>query len=477
METTPVTKHRIVGIVLFILVFILLSRTPLDADLWWHLRAGQAMWQERTILLADRFSYTVPGIRWFNAFWVSEILLFLLYELGGYFALAGFVSLTAAVTFVHLFERLPGNQIINGLVIMLSALTAAPIWGPRPQIISFLMVALLDRWLEQDKNLPYWMLVPFFALWANLHGGWIWGFLLLSAQIVGSLMNALQQETRENRTQYLKRTGSLMLWSALSVPAVGVNPNGIEIWKLPFQQVNVSMQIQEWLSPDFHRLDFHPLLWMVFALLGTASFARGVNSWSRLLKVIGFAYLTFVAQRNIALFAIVAAPLLSEWLNATLQIVTRKHPVGSPKDLPKRLTIPLNTSIIILLAAFAIGRLYTLTLPPAVKANYPAGAINWLKTNRPEGRLFNSYNWGGYILWNLPDYPVFIDGRADMYGSNLIAQWQDVANGRENALEILDSWDVNTILMEPGWPILAVLEKEGWTIAYQDELSLVLLRK
>lgn len=477
METKPARQNRIVEIVIFLLTFILLSRTPLDADLWWHLRAGQVMWEDRTILLVDQFSYTVPGIDWTNAFWASEIFLFIIFKLGGYFAIASFVSLTGAVTFGFLYKTLHGNQVINGLIILLSVLTAAPIWGPRPQIVSFLLLTFLDRWLEEGKNIPLWVLVPFFALWANLHGGWIWGFLLLLAQIAGSLINVLQQETRELKIQILKRTGSLMLWSALSAGAIGLNPNGIEIWKLPFQQVNVSMQIQEWLSPNFHRLDFHPLLWMVFALLVTAPFARGANSWTQLLKVIGFAYLAFVAQRNIALFAIVAAPLLSEWSNAAIQIATRKYPVSSPKDLPKPLTIPLNTSITILLAAIAIGRLYTLTLPPAVEANYPAGAINWLKTNRPEGRLFNSYNWGGYILWKLPTYPVFIDGRADMYGSNLISQWQDVANGRENASQILNTWRVNTILLEPGWPIINILEKESWEIAYQDELSVVLLRK
>jgi hypothetical protein len=62
--------------------------------------------------------------------------------------------------------------------------------GPRPQILSFLMLALLDLGLDRLRNEPRlrsftWMLAPFFILWANLHGGFIWGFLLLGAFMAG----------------------------------------------------------------------------------------------------------------------------------------------------------------------------------------------------------------------------------------------------------------------------------------------------
>ena len=186
------------------------------------------------------------------------------------------------------------------IILLLTAITAAPIWGPRPQIISFLFVAILDYWLDKRGSHP-WILVPLFALWANLHGGWIWGFLLLLAHIAGNLINLLSAPSEE-KTALWQKAKRLLGWSALAMLAVGLNPNGLALWKLPFEQVNVSMQIQEWLSPDFHRLDFHPFLWILFLLLLAAPLA-GKPNWPRLFKVIGFAYLTFVAQRNIALFA------------------------------------------------------------------------------------------------------------------------------------------------------------------------------
>ena len=91
METQKPYIKRLIGVITFILVFLLFSRTPADADLWWHLRAGQTMWVQKSILLADPFSFTRLGMPWVNAFWLSEILFYALYRIGGYFALAAFV--------------------------------------------------------------------------------------------------------------------------------------------------------------------------------------------------------------------------------------------------------------------------------------------------------------------------------------------------------------------------------------------------
>jgi hypothetical protein len=488
MENNDKQLNSLLTGVTFILVFFLLSRTPLDADMWWHLRAGQDMWEQKQILLADRYSYTRPGAPWVNAFWLSEIILFLLYNLGGYFALAMFVSIMGALTFHIVYQRLSGNPFVKSLIVILAVLTVAPIWGPRPQIISFFFIALLDaplsspifdenggRW-RGGKPRPLWIFIPFFAIWSNLHGGWIWGFLLLAAQLVGMILELILEPSREIKISIWREARNLLGWSMLAAFAVGINPNGLAIWKLPFQQVNVSLQIQEWLSPDFHRLDFHPMLWMIFLLVMTAPFSGKPVNWPQLIKVIGFAYLTFVAQRNIAVFAIVAVPLLSDWTNSTLHILGVKNRIPRTPSLNPRLTVILNALILISLSAATIGNIFLISRPARIDENYPVKAIDWIKTNRPNGNLFNSYNWGGHILWNLPEYPVFIDGRADLYGSELIGQWHDVVQGRENALQILDDWKVNIVLLEPGWPIVRILELDGWKIAYRDEKSVVFLR-
>lgn len=464
--------EKLVWTVTLLSIFLLLTRTPVDADVWWHLRAGQVMWESRTLLLQDVFSYTVIGAPWVNAFWLSEIFLFFLYALGGYFALTIFVAGTGALTFFIISRQINVNPFVGAFIVILASITAAPIWGPRPQLFSFLLVALLDFWLS-DSGRPRWVLTPLFALWANLHGGWIWGFLLLGAHAAGLGIHLLTSaDERPTRWRELR---SLLGWTALSALAVGLNPNGLSIWLLPFQQVTVSMEIQEWLSPDFHRIDFHPMLWMLFLLMLTAPFAPKPLNWGQVFKALGFAYLTFVAQRNIALFAITAAPLLASWTHTALQPLVSRPP-QSTRDLPIHWRQGINALLVGLLTMAALLNAWQVSRPEQVDENYPLGAVNWLRENRPTGRLFNSYNWGGYLIWALPEYPVFIDGRADLYGNDLLDQWHSVVNNRQESLAILDKWQVKTILLEPGWPVIDTLLTQGWAIAYKDATAIILIR-
>lgn len=472
MDKKNIFFQRLLVFTSIMLIFIVFTRPPIDADVWWHLRAGQTMIEQKHILLEDIYSYTRTGETWVNAFWVSEVVLYIFYSIGGYFGLTLFVSLIGAATFYLLSRRSNGNPFTNGLALILCALAAAPIWGPRPQIISFFIIALLDLWLSSKR--PHWWLPILFAIWANIHGGWIWGFLLIAAHIAGNVITVVTEP--EERSIIWKETRSLIFWTVISSLAIAINPNGISLWKLPFQQVDVSMQIQEWLSPDFHRIDFHPFLWVLFLLLLLSPFAPKRPAWGQIIKVLGFSYLTFVAQRNIAVAAIVASPLLADWMNSALQRFTTEKKLTSQSNLPISIRVILNTVLIISLFAASLGNVYLSSLPEKVDKNYPVEATEWIKLNHPQGKLFNSYNWGGYLLWTLPEYPVFIDGRADLYGNELLAQWQDVINARENAEAILDDWRVNIIFVEPYWDIVPVLKDKGWTVAYEDAISIILIR-
>lgn len=316
----------------------------------------------------------------------------------------------------------------------------------------------------------------FFALWANIHGGWIWGFLLLAAHIGGLAMSHISAEAEDKSSIWLE-IKSLSGWTVISALAIGLNPNGLSIWALPFEQVNVSLQIQEWLSPDFHRIDFHPFLWMIFLLVLISPFQSRVPHWTGFFKVLGFAYLTFVAQRNIALFAITAVPLLADWSNRTLSALKKVAPTASPANNSSKFKMIINSLMVLILALIALGNAFVVSQPAEVDKNYPINAIRWMQDNAPQGRLFNAYNWGGYILWNLQDYPVFIDGRADLYGNEIISEWQSVMNAQDNALTILDNWEVNTVFVESHAPIVQLLEINDWKIVFQDDLAVILVRE
>ena len=474
-------NHLIISIAL-LLVFILLSRTPADADMWWHLRSGEEMVTQGEILLKDIFSYTRYGVDRVNAYWVAAILIYLVFKAGSYFALAGFVAFMALATFGVVTRQMRGPAFLRALLIILAAVTAAPIWSPRPQLFSFLFLAILDYWLSKTKkkvNTHFWPLIPFFAFWANLHGGYVWGILLLIATLFGETINRVMNRKGAVFPEAHKK---LFFYTVFSFIAILFNPNGFNLWWLPFRTLGVSPGIQEWLSPDFHQISFHPMLWMLFLLiLALANTGRKLN-FSDLFKVLGFTYMTFVSQRNIAPFAIILLPVLSRELSylwdeeiapRMVQLAQRLKASSMPQELPLKLTRFINGILISLILFAALENLYLLTRPDKVDALYPRAAVQWIKENQPEGALFNSYNWGGYLIWNLREYPVFIDGRADLYGEEMIGQWKQVTNGGEAAQQILNEWDVKLILLEPSWAVVNELSEQGWELYYEDDMSVI----
>lgn len=451
--------------------------------MWWHLRAGHDMWQSKSILLTDTFSFTRAGQPWVNAFWVSEIIMYLVFRLGGFFGITVLVAGVGAVTFYLLYQRTTNGGFISALIILLAALAAAPVWGPRPQIFSFLLLAVLDGWLERSQKYnsrTFWLLIPFFALWANIHGGWIWGFLLLAAHITGSVINNLAAISKRADAMWTYPT-ALTLWTLGATLAVGVNPNGIGIWRLPFQTVNVSMQIQEWASPDFHQLQLQPFLWMFLLLLISAVIAKPGTDWAALIKITGFACLAFVSQRNMAPFAILAAPILANWTHVAIKnleihdfLPAALQPI---KPFPRSVIVSLNVGIISVLALTALGRAYFLSTSDKVNQGIPYEAMNWIRMNPPGGNLFNSYNWGGYLEWTFPQMPVFIDGRADLYGEDLIAQWWAVVRGTPQGFSILDQWRIQMVILEPDWPIVRLLPASNWREVYRDKMAVIFTRE
>ena len=373
---------------LFILTLLLVSlitlRTPADADMWWHLSAGRAMWENGEILMQDIFSYTRGGEPWTNAFWISDLLMYGFQSLGSFFAIALGVSLMAALTMAVVYKHAKSPLPIRVGVIILATLVASPLWTPRPQLVSFFLLAVLDYFLsrkDESLNKPFWLLLPLFALWPNFHGGFIFGFLLLVAFIAGKLLEPFIQTFDDWRVD-LTRLIPLVGFAILGAFAVGLNPNGLAIWKLPFYTVDVSLAIQEWHSPDFHRFDLHPILWLLFLVIIALGLSSKKISLFDLLKTLGFAYMTFYSQRSMVLFAIIAAPVAARYLAVVWEDL-KSAPIGlwmahlqgnsTNKPLPVRLTKIINLTIISLIFALILFRAFTLSLPMMVYQTFPQG--------------------------------------------------------------------------------------------------------
>jgi hypothetical protein len=208
-----------------------------------------------------------------------------------------------------------------------------------------------------------------------------------------------------------------------------------------------------------------------------------------LVLVLLFAYSGFLAQRNIGPFAIVAMPVLSRALWQTLVQLrlfgttettggeVSKPDEGFPVLFRPKWQRRINLTVVLLLATLAVLKLVWVTEPGSVNLQisqgFPSGAMNYLKVNHPKGEFFNEYNWGGYLIFNLPEYRVYVDGRTDLFGDEILLEWEQVVKGDDGWKEILAKWDIHLVLLQPDRPLVKLLADAGWELLYSDKVAVL----
>jgi hypothetical protein len=165
-----------------------------------------------------------------------------------------------------------------------------------------------------------------------------------------------------------------------------------------------------------------------------------------------------------------------EWLSLIPKQIGRFYKSKQSKPFPVLFATMLNMLIVGVLIFVIAMRAYLVSTTQQVHNGLPLKAVEWIRAHQPEGRMFNAYNWGGYLQWELPEYPVFIDGRADLFGEKTIGDWWRIVNATGEGLALLDLWHVKFVLLEPGWPIADRLTENGWRVLYVDDTAIILGR-
>jgi hypothetical protein len=479
---------RLILLIAFISLWAMSMRTPADTDMYWHLRTGQYILQTHTIPSTDPFSSTMFGQPWIDVQWLSQIILYATYAIGGPAALAFLVAALVVLAFVFIWKQMDGGIFLRAGVLILAATTAAIVWTPRPQMATFVLTAVVSyslylyKWKQIDR---LWLLPPLFILWINLHGGYIAGFIVLGAYLVGELLNNLLAHAgllkRVDHPEFIdwRRWRKLLIVTLVSVAALLINPFTTNALLLPFKTVNIgALQnfIEEWAPPDFHQLAQQPMLWLLLLTVCAVAWSSRRLDLTQALLLIIFAYMTFLARRNIGLFALICAPILMQHLQA----LWAKSPWADRHLSRGQLTLNWLLLLAVSLAA-SIAIIYPVL--PGVQARVehdrlPVAAADWIIQHRPAGLMFNSYNWGGYFVWRLwPDYPVFVDGRTDVYNTFLSEYTQAIFLQPDYAT-VFDRHHIGFIVIEQNSALATVLaQTDRWQLAYRDEQAAIFIRR
>ncbi|MFI5110866.1 MAG: hypothetical protein ACHP78_18750 [Terriglobales bacterium] len=392
-----------------------------------------------------------------------------------------FAALITAAGFMLLYRRCPGKPHWAAAATVLGALASAPAWGVRPQMFTFALASLLLWLLDTGQQRPWRLLwiPPLFLLWLNLHAGFALGPALLLAYGLGWLWEVATGETPwpEARPTLIRLLLLLLACGAL----VPFNPSGAQLYRYPLDVLHSTGMrafIVEWLSPDFHQPRFWPLL-LICLLLTIACRSSRLRPKARVLvPLLGTFLAALDAVRHIPIFVLLAMPAIAAALPAASS--SWRLGRGRPAPAGHNYRGAFHAAVLILMAVFAAVRWQSLVRHQAATEAelFPQQAVEFLRSEGSHRRLFAYYDWGGYVIWKLyPRERVFVDGRADLYGDDLIAQFKTAVELRRGWQKVLEEHGVEAVLIPTSSPLAQALARQPhWVVRYRDPKATVLLR-
>lgn len=447
-----------------------------DSDMPWHIVSGQVMLQTGDVIRGDLFSHTLPGVLRPHHEWGTQVMFGALYNLFGHVG-PQMMSVFFTVTAVYLsFRLMRGNLSVRLFMALLAIVVTPTLVMARPQGWMLIFSLVLTSIVLYRKPSPRW--IPLIMLvWINIHGGWMTGYLVLGAGIFGETVRLV-----------LRRGGdaawwrSLTLWTAVSVPLLWVNPYGFDqIWVFfdTFTQAARPF-ITEW-NP-LGLISINGSAYIALLYIGAVTLIGKYRSigLTEALLLIGFAVWSLTTARITILYALIAPVILAPHVTAFAErVVPRLMLRDYALDRPLRVggVVAVTMSALALLIGWV--NLQPANLREVLRGgNYPVDAVDFLRAElesgqSPQRELFNDYNWGGYLIFHLPEYPVFIDTRADLYDGFFLTYF--------DALRDLSDWralfaqcDIGTVLLFPTAPLAKALRADAaWRIVYEDERSVI----
>ena len=475
---TKITFRHIFPLAFFLMIFALAVRQSafIDPDLWWHLQTGQDIVASRAIPQTDIYSFTKAGSEWVTHEWLSEVVIYAIYRASGWagllVAFAGFI--TAA--FYLVYRRCKGKPYVAAFAILLAVAASSPLFGVRPQMITLLLastfIAFLTSYSNDGKSRRLFWMVPLMLLWVNLHAGFALGLGLIGLYLISVAL--------DRKFDLIPRLLVTLIACAAVVP---LNPNGFRMFSYPLETLrspSMATFIQEWASPNFHQPMFLPLALYLFLLVAVLALSskRLRASEVFLLFITGLAALR--SARHIPIFALITAPMFAQQVWELMLDRGWQLRLTAPQGSEPR-TAALFALLLLLAPAvldFALIKHFVTNQSVYEAKNYPQAAVNFLESKKLPGPIFNRYGWGGYLIRRFHGaYPVYIDGRADVYGDQFMYEAFNTYDGGTGWFEPLDRLSIRTVLISPDAPLASLLRNDReWSKVYEDDQAIIFTR-
>jgi hypothetical protein len=462
----------VAGVAAFLLGGLLFNG---DGDLGTHIRMGQETIRGG-IVLHEVLSYTRAGAPLVPYEWLSEVAFAGAYRWAG---LAGDVALAAIVLgaaygLVTLFVLRRGGSPVAALMTGLAAaIVGAAHWAARPHLFTLVAVVLVLFLLEAPRRR---MLATFllFAVWANVHGGFPFGLVLIGLYVVGELVDRDLGAAKRHAT---------MLAAAVLGPLV--NPVGPRLYghilgffgSGAFANNTIVDSTVEFLSPNFHDPGPKPFLLATLLIIVILARTSRKPTTNRLLVISATIAMSLLWRRNIGLFSVTGLPLAALLIPTRPSWASRVLAVGEAGARPG-IWAGLGALAVVVAASGTGGGAGRPRIAATFLAHrFPVAAVDAARAAGLGGRLYNDLDWGGYVELYWPGQRVFIDGRTDFFGPALFHEYMTVAGLDSGWRKVLDEAGVSIVLVPSTWRVVEALRRDpGWRIWYEDGTAAVAVR-
>ncbi|MEN8375014.1 MAG: hypothetical protein ABFS34_06140 [Gemmatimonadota bacterium] len=448
-----------------------------DGDLASHLFIGRRV-LEHGIRIPVDWAFTTPDATFVAYEWLSEVALVGVEWAAG---LAGVVALATllivgSVALAGAYLR-PRVEPFFALPAMfgVAVLTSAH-WSARPHLFTFAGLAILLHVGASRGRLRLLWLGLLFAFWANLHPGFLYGLAMYVAYLAGHALD--------------RRSAEAVRTNALSAMAAGaatlLNPLG---WGLHANVLHHLSDraafdlVDEFAAPGLdsvYGLSFFTAIALLVALVITTRRRPDLRVLLPLLLAVA---VSLAAQRNIALFALYALPLaLADLLphaSARLRLISGLRERLRADDATAVTTVWVGAATVLLAIAAAVSRPGgpARLLPNEFSADvFPVEAVEYAREAGLTGsRVFHDYTWGGYILHQWPGQQIYIDGMANLFGSELMEEYAAIVGAEEGWEETLANRGITVLILSPKAPLATAALSDGtWQPLAQNSVTVLL---
>jgi hypothetical protein len=454
----------------FLPVVAALESSISTIDLAYQLRLGNLMLDSHQLVRADSFTFTAFGRPWVDQQWGAQVLLALVGRAGGWAGLAllraGLVGLI--FLFVYLACRAAGAWVKRAAWLTIASFGVS-VGGLslRPQLIAMVLFPL-TVWLVLDRERHprrLWAIPVITVLWANTHGTFFLAPLVLGL--------AWLEDRRRG-----SGVATTTVWVGLaSVAAATVNPFGVKIWSYALAISSnsvITRLIVEWQPPSVRDIAGAAFFLSGVGVVAVLSRRERPTPWPALLTLGVFFAIGLFAVRGIFWWAFIGPPVLAMIL-ADDPARVRKPEKGS------MLNVAFAAGLIALAIAFLPWWRPTTGVKGALLDEAPPGITAAVRANlAPGDRIFNAQVWGSWFELAVPENPVFVDARIELFPRAVWGEYAEVSNGREGWQSVLDRWNVRAVAADRDQlkGLLPRIRRDpGWRMAYQGRDGFLFVRR